>query len=699
MSNDTNPPPIPGSDATVRRPRPARYGAAPVTLLGDDGRQFKVTGTAVVGRSPTATAELGAVNLVVIDDASRSLSKTHAVLILDDGRLWVIDRASTNGTAVSGSSGTATVSADAWAEAFAGDFLLFGDRWCQVVDGVGPRPPTQPISALPRATSASGGRPATLPEVAAAARFPDAAVPSPAVAPAAAVPPAPVLEMPGADAAPAPSATPSQSSTGLAPPAPGSVAAADQPADSPVPPADPAGSAEAPSTGTAPAPAPAKRPRPTGPLTKPQRKARRKAKRRYMKAKKAAAGSKSSGRKRVLTTIVALGVVGGGAFAGRRFVLDSGGAADAAGLPRLVDEVDEPSWVESFAGTWLAPVASGGDLYATSMAVDAGERAVHRVDGATGDVVWTTTLGVATPWVSAVSDGVVLITEQDDAGARRLLAIDADDGRELWDAPISGDVVVSGGRPFVRGAGGVVRAIAPGSGLGLEVAGDLVVLRDGAVMVMTAGLVRVYDADDLAGAGRPAVEPWALPVGTELLTFDGSSVLASEGAHVTALDRDGSVRFESDLDVDVADGTALAGLAAVGRDTVIVSLSPDSPDVSMFHLVAGTVGPSWTGPATRPIDADADGYVVEPGADGVAIRSTPDGTVVGELDGAFVGATAARGHVAVQMADRLAAFDDESGEQTWSIPVDGFMATVVDGGLALSTYDPDDDSTEMRYFG
>lgn len=692
MSNDTNPPPIPGSDATVRRPRPARYGAAPVTLVGDDGRQFKVTGTAVVGRSPTATAELGAVNLVVIDDASRSLSKTHAVLILDDGRLWVIDRASTNGTAISGSSGTATVSSDAWAEVFAGDFLLFGDRWCQVVDGVGPRPPTQPISALPTATSASGGRPATLPEVAAAARFPDAAVPSSAVAPVAPVPPAPVLEMPAADATPSPSPSPA----GLLPPPPDSVVVADQRADPPVPPADPSGAAAAPPTGSV--PTPAKRPRPTRPLTKQQRKARR----RYLKAKRASAGSKSSGRKRVLTAIVALAVVGGGALAVRRFVLDADGAVDAAGLPRLVDQVDEPSWVRSFAGTWLAPVAAGGDLYVTSMTAEAGERAVNRVDGDTGDVVWTTALGDATPWVSAVSDGVVLVTEQDEAGARRLIAIDADDGGELWDAPISGDVIVSGGQPFVRGTGGGVRAIAPGRGLGPEVVGDLVVLRDGAVMVMTAGLVSVYDGDDLTGTGLPAFEPWALPVGTELLTFDGSSVLTSEGAHVTALDRDGAVRLESDLDVELAAGAALAGLAAVGRDTVIVSVSPESPespDISMFHLVAGTVEASWTGPASRPIDADADGYVVEPGADGVAIRSTPDGTVVGQLDGAFVSATAARGHVAVQMADRLAAFDDESGEQTWSIPVGGFMATVVDGGLALSTYDPDDDTTELRYFG
>jgi hypothetical protein len=78
----------------LRPPTPARV----VHLRFDTGEELDVTGDGLVGRSPAQ--EAGVVHLVAVDDPDRSISKTHLAFGLEpgDGRLWVADRGSINGT-------------------------------------------------------------------------------------------------------------------------------------------------------------------------------------------------------------------------------------------------------------------------------------------------------------------------------------------------------------------------------------------------------------------------------------------------------------------------------------------------------------------------------------------------------------------------------------------------------------------------
>jgi hypothetical protein len=47
----------------------------------------------------------------------------------------------------------------------------------------------------------------------------------------------------------------------------------------------------------------------------------------------------------------------------------------------------------------------------------------------------------------------------------------------------------------------------------------------------------------------------------------------------------------------------------------------------------------------------------------------------------------------------LQAIDLESGSTIWTLDVAGGVPTLVDAGVVLATYRPDDDSTELKYFG
>lgn len=77
-----------------REPLAAEVG---VVLELASGRQVPVTGRALVGRNPAPTGAPDEV-LVRVEDPTRSVSKTHAELVVDQGSLWLTDRGSTNGT-------------------------------------------------------------------------------------------------------------------------------------------------------------------------------------------------------------------------------------------------------------------------------------------------------------------------------------------------------------------------------------------------------------------------------------------------------------------------------------------------------------------------------------------------------------------------------------------------------------------------
>ncbi|WP_299165471.1 RDD family protein [uncultured Arthrobacter sp.] len=78
-----------------------------VRIRLDDGRDVVLQSAALVGRNPAAKDNEPA-QLIPVKDEGRSVSKTHLHLRVEAGRLWVTDRHSTNGSAVSGADGERT---------------------------------------------------------------------------------------------------------------------------------------------------------------------------------------------------------------------------------------------------------------------------------------------------------------------------------------------------------------------------------------------------------------------------------------------------------------------------------------------------------------------------------------------------------------------------------------------------------------
>jgi uncharacterized RDD family membrane protein YckC len=82
-------------------------GAAASTWTAalDDGRIIAVSALVLLGRDPVGDDGEEAAELVAVDDAARSVSKTHLALGVDARGPWVCDRWSTNGSALLGLAG------------------------------------------------------------------------------------------------------------------------------------------------------------------------------------------------------------------------------------------------------------------------------------------------------------------------------------------------------------------------------------------------------------------------------------------------------------------------------------------------------------------------------------------------------------------------------------------------------------------
>lgn len=117
---------IDGDEADVdatRHVAPRR--AAGVVVVWDDGVANAVTSSAVFGRNPDA---VDGGELYAVPDATRSLSKTHFELVVDDAGVWIIDRHSTNGTAIATPDGRRAAPAGERVRVNVGDTVLIGDR-------------------------------------------------------------------------------------------------------------------------------------------------------------------------------------------------------------------------------------------------------------------------------------------------------------------------------------------------------------------------------------------------------------------------------------------------------------------------------------------------------------------------------------------------------------------------------------------
>ncbi|MGO1316748.1 MAG: RDD family protein [Cellulomonadaceae bacterium] len=82
------------------------------TLRLSDGKEVTITGTVLLGRNPAPGADEKVDELIRVNDPGRSVSKTHLLVGVDDEGVWVVDRASTNGTIVTLADGQQIICAE-----------------------------------------------------------------------------------------------------------------------------------------------------------------------------------------------------------------------------------------------------------------------------------------------------------------------------------------------------------------------------------------------------------------------------------------------------------------------------------------------------------------------------------------------------------------------------------------------------------
>jgi uncharacterized RDD family membrane protein YckC len=106
--------------------------AVPVAVLRiklDDGRDFQLDRNVLVGRNPVGHAGEQQAQLLAVTDPGRSISKTHLHLLTDGAGIWVTDRNSTNGSAVTTPDGRRTpLQPGVPAFVSPGSTVHFGDR-------------------------------------------------------------------------------------------------------------------------------------------------------------------------------------------------------------------------------------------------------------------------------------------------------------------------------------------------------------------------------------------------------------------------------------------------------------------------------------------------------------------------------------------------------------------------------------------
>lgn len=106
--------------------------AAPVAVLLmklDDGRDFRLDPNVLLGRNPLGQAGEQPARLLSVNDPGRSICKTHRRLLTDGAGIWVTDRNSTSGSAITTPDGRRTpLQAGVPAFVSPGSTVLFGDR-------------------------------------------------------------------------------------------------------------------------------------------------------------------------------------------------------------------------------------------------------------------------------------------------------------------------------------------------------------------------------------------------------------------------------------------------------------------------------------------------------------------------------------------------------------------------------------------
>jgi hypothetical protein len=134
-------PSVPGPIAAdTPQPAPATAPTPVVKPIGNprlelpDGSVLPIDEGLIVGRDPQHQEGYGVTARARLHDVERSVSKTHAILGVADGRIWVLDLNSTNGTVLIAADGTETLcTPEVATPLLANTAVRFGEYRVQVV--------------------------------------------------------------------------------------------------------------------------------------------------------------------------------------------------------------------------------------------------------------------------------------------------------------------------------------------------------------------------------------------------------------------------------------------------------------------------------------------------------------------------------------------------------------------------------------
>ncbi|MFK3835909.1 RDD family protein [Microbacterium sp. NPDC087868] len=122
----------PAAPAPASAPRADVGEGIRAVLVLDSGARVEVRGTTLFGRAPAAAAGEGEAQLIPVPDETRSVSKTHVAVMPARRGVFVVDRASTNGSAIIRDGAETPLVAGHPAELRTGDTVRFGDRTMRV---------------------------------------------------------------------------------------------------------------------------------------------------------------------------------------------------------------------------------------------------------------------------------------------------------------------------------------------------------------------------------------------------------------------------------------------------------------------------------------------------------------------------------------------------------------------------------------
>ncbi|GAB3618682.1 hypothetical protein GCM10027416_32390 [Okibacterium endophyticum] len=125
-------PSAPSAPAPAHAPVPSpatrvQNGVRAVLVL-DTGEPLEVRGVTLIGRDPSAAAGESVTRTVPLADDTLTVSKTHLAIVPARRGVFVVDRASTNGSAIVRADTEVPLAAGEPAELHVGDTVRFGDR-------------------------------------------------------------------------------------------------------------------------------------------------------------------------------------------------------------------------------------------------------------------------------------------------------------------------------------------------------------------------------------------------------------------------------------------------------------------------------------------------------------------------------------------------------------------------------------------